>query len=337
MAGKKDKKKIAKKRQKTKQQKAKKRKLRVVKGGGGEGGSGAGFEHVPEMPQMEAPEGFRALSFSQALMEYAKPLMEDRKNKKALEAVFQLSGLFWNYALDVQKGAVDQKMEKDILAATESALKLDKQEAQSLIRTMVERFDYLFPENIQPKRPSPIMFIRKEVRYLIRPYDYEKLIVSDRIVPPDTEDHKAIDRLLQLDDLMAEGADYEDYEPLLTDVKTLLETRFGGWLMAKGIKEEAHDFASCPFIFFDFVYGYMHDDVMVIKTVSEESFAEFFEDFLIRKVMAEPTEYILWLPALKLFYQFLFEKGYLNRPEKFIRSIDKIESSFIEVLKHKFS
>ena len=69
MAGTKDKNKISKRRQKTKQQKAKKRKLRVIKGGESEGGSGAGFEHVPEMPQMEPPDGFRAISFSQAIKE----------------------------------------------------------------------------------------------------------------------------------------------------------------------------------------------------------------------------------------------------------------------------
>ena len=214
---------------------------------------------------------------------------------------------------------------------------MDKKEALSLIERMVERYHYLFPENIQPKRPSPIMFIRKEVRYLIRPYDYEKLTISDRIIPPDTEDQKAIDTLLDLDELMVDGADYEECESLLKDVKEVFEKRFLKWLTAKGLKEEAEDFASCPFIFFDFVYGYMHDDVMVIKTLTEESFAEFFKDFLIRKLIAEPTEYIQWAPSLKLFYRFLFEKGYLDSPEKFIRRIDDIEPSFIEVLKHKFS
>ena len=267
MAGKKDKKKIAKKRQKTKQHKAKKRKLRVIKGGGDGGGSGAGFEHVPEMPQMEPPEGFRAISFSQAIMDYAKPLMVYAKNEKAINLVLQLSGLFWNYALSVRDGKVDQKIEKDIVKGVKSVLGMDKKEALSLIERMVERYHYLFPEDIQPERPSPIMFIRKEVRYLIRPYDYEKLTISDRIIPPDAEDQGAIDRLLQLDDLMAEGADYEDYESLLTNVKTLLEARFGEWLMAKGIKEETDDFASCLFIFFDFVYGYIHDEVVMIKTV----------------------------------------------------------------------
>jgi len=81
----------------------------------------------------------------------------------------------------------------------------------------------------------------------------------------------------------------------------------------------------------------MHDDVLIIKTVSDPYWMEFFEDFLIRKMMAEPPEYIFWLPALKLFYRFLHEKGYLNNPDKIIRRIDKIEPYFIDVLKHQFS
>ena len=63
---------------------------------------------------------------------------------------------------------------------------------------------------------------------------------------------------------------------------------------------------------------------------------EFFEDFLIRKMMAAPAEYILWPPALKLFYLFLHKKGYLINSDKIIGQIDKIEPYFIKVLKHQF-
>ena len=47
-------------------------------------------------------------------------------------------------------------------------------------------------------------------------------------------------------------------------------------------------------------------------------------------MMAAPAEYILWPPALKLFYLFLHEKGYLNNSDKIIGQIDKIEPYFIE-------
>ena len=109
------------------------------------------------------------------------------------------------------------------------------------------------------------------------------------------------------------------------------------WLIAKGIEAFSEDFADCPLIFFDFIYGYMHDDVVILKTVTDRYWLEFFEDFLIRKTMLNPPEYVLWPPALKLFYRFLHEKGYLDNPDKIMAQIDQIEPYFIKVLKHQFS
>ena len=264
MAGKKNKTKISKRRQKAKQQKVKKRKLRLIKGGGGDT-FGPEVAERPGMPYLGAPEGFRSISFSQAIMEYGAPLMEQAKNDKAMNAALQLSGIFWNYALSVRDGKVDRKIEKEIVKGAKSVLGLNIEETQKLIQRMVERYHYLFPEDIQPKPPSPFMFIRKEVRHLIRPFDYDKLNISARILPPDPDDQDAIDKLTQLDSLVMDQADYEQIESLLTEVKDKCEERFRPWLVAKGLEEHAEDFAGCPFIFFDFVYGYMHDDVIVLK------------------------------------------------------------------------
>jgi hypothetical protein len=324
MAGKKNKPKISKRRQKAKQQKAKKRKLRLIKGGARDA-SGPAVAERPGMPYLGAPEGFRSISFSQAIMEYAAPLMEQAKNDKAMNAALQLAGMFWNYALSVRDGKVDLKIEKEIVKGVKSVLGLNIEETQKLIQRMVARYQYLFPEDIQPKPPSSFMFIRKEVRHLIRPFDFGKLNISDRLIPSDADDQDAIDKLAQLDTLVMNQADYKQFELLLTEVKDRCEDRFRQWLIAKGLGEHAEDFADCPVIFFDFVYGYMHDDVIVLKTVSDRYWMEFFEDFLIRKMMAAPAEYILWPPALKLFYRFLHEKGYLNNPDKVIGRIDKIE------------
>jgi len=284
-----------------------------------------------------APEGFRSISFSQAIMEYGAPLAEQIKDENALEAALNLSGLCWNYALSVQEGKADGKIEREIVKAVKSVLGLKKEEAQKLIQKMVARHHYLFPKDVQPKPPSPFMFIRKEVRHLIRPFDYGKISISDRLIPPDADDQDAIDKLTQLDTLVLDQADYKQFESLLTEVKDSCEERFRQWLIAKGLDEHAEDFADCPYIFFDFVYRYRHDDVIVLKTVTDRYWLEFFEDFLIRKMMVSPPEYVLWPPALKLFYRFLHEKGYLNIPDKIIGQIDKIEPYFIEVLKHQFS
>jgi hypothetical protein len=336
MAGKKNKTKISKRRQKARQKKEKKRQFKLIKGGGRDISTPM-FAERPGMAHLGAPEGFRSISFSQAIMEYGAPVMEQVKNEKEMDAALQLSGMFWNYALSVSKGKADRKIEKEIVKAVNSVLGLNKEETQKLIQRMVKRYHYLFPEDIQPKPPSPLMFIRKEVQHNIRPFNYDKLSISDQFIPPDNDDQDAIDKLTQLDTLLMDQADYDQYESLLTEVKERCEERFQQWLVAKGLDDHVADFAGCPFIFFDFVYGYMHEDVIVLKTVSDRYWMEFFEDFLIRKMMAAPTEYILWPPALKLFYRFLHEKRYLNNPDKIIGRIDKIEPYFIEILKHQFS
>lgn len=67
------------------------------------------------MPYLGAPEGFRSISFSQAIMEYGAPLMAQAENEKTMNAALQLSSLFWNYALSVRDGKVDLKIEKEIV------------------------------------------------------------------------------------------------------------------------------------------------------------------------------------------------------------------------------
>ena len=294
--------------------------------------------HRPGLPYMGAPEGFRSISFSQAMLEYGKPLMsyvED--DEDGLDKAMQVSGLLWNYAISVKEGNEDKKLEKDIVKALRKTLDLDKDEAQALFTKMVERYSYLFPQDIQPKPGLPFMFIRKEPRHLIRPFDYRKLVVSKEIIPPDKKDRDMIEKIRRLDGYMSDGTEYGTYEDLFFSLKDACEDRFEKWLIAKGLKGDAWDFSFCLSTYLDFIYGYGHDEVVILKSVPDIYFIEFFEDFLLRKMMVEPNEYVYWPPALKLFYQFLHEKGYLDTHEEIIGKIDKAEPYFMEVLKKQFS
>ena len=125
--------------------------------------------HRPGLPHMGAPEGFRSISMAQAMMEYGKPLMsyvEDDEN--GLDEAMQMSTMLWNYAISVQRGSEDKKLEKEKSKTLRKALGLDKDEAQALFTKMVERYSYLFPQDIQLEPGLPFMFIRKELRHLIR-------------------------------------------------------------------------------------------------------------------------------------------------------------------------
>jgi len=292
----------------------------------------------PGLPHMGAPEGFRSISMSQAIMEYAKPLFEFAKDEKnELNDTLQIGMLIWNYAISVEEGKEDKKIENKILKSLASAYSLKKEEATALLTKMTDRYAYLFPKDKQPEPGTPFMFIRKEVYALIKPFDYKRLTLSNEIFPADQEDVDLIKKIEKLDGYIENSADYSSYEDLLFSLHDECKERFEKWLTAKGLKEDIQDFSFCLQTYLDFIYAYMHDDTVVLKSVPDIYFFEFFEDFLLRKMMVEPIEYVYWPPALKLFYRFLHEKGYLDNQEDIIREIDKLEPYFIEVLRKQFS
>ncbi len=332
---KKKKREIAKRHSKDREKMKKKRKLKMVKS---RPKPKSQIVYRPGLPHMGAPEGFRSISMSQAIMEYAKPIMNSVEGGEGrLDDAMQISTLLWNYSISVEEGNEDKKSEKKILEILRKTLGFDKDEANVLFEKMVERHSYLFPQDVQPEPGIPFMFIRKEIRHLIKPYDYSKLVLSHESIPPDQNDKDITSKIDKLDSLINDGAEYEVYESLLSSLKDECEEQFGKWLIAKGLEDDVQDLSSCLHIYFDFIYGYMHDDIVTLKSISDVYFIEFFEDFLLRKMMAEPNEYIYWPPALKLFYQFLHEKSYLDNPQKIIKKIDKVEPYFIDVLKKQFS
>jgi len=293
----------------------------------------------PGLPYMGAPEGFRSISISQAIMEYSKPVLElvKENNTKGFDEAIQVGMILWNYSLSLENGqGGDNHLKKEARGILAKSFGLRDEDIASLITNMTERYQYLFPEEIQPKG-TPFMFIRKEVRHLIRPFDFSRLNLSPAVIPPDKKDEKLIRNLLKLDKDIENGKNWDDYENLFNKVKEQSEDCFKAWLLAKGLKKEADNFAFCPLIYLDFIYGYGHDDLVSLKSVPDIYFQEFFEDFLIRKMMAEPEEYTDWPPALKLFYRFLQEKGYLVNAEEIIEAIDHMEPTFITVLKKQFS
>jgi len=133
--------------------------------------------------------------------------VEDDEN--GLDVAIQISTELWNYSISVEDGNEDKQLEKKIL---NKAFGLDKNEARALLAKMVERYSYLFPKDVQPEPGIPFMFIRKEVRHLIMPFDYKKLILSNKIIPPDQNDMDVIDKIKRLDSYIHDGTEYDKYE-----------------------------------------------------------------------------------------------------------------------------
>jgi hypothetical protein len=333
---KKDKKSAAKKITQAQHRKKQKRKLRLIK-------TKSKLEHKyvehPPMTEIDIPPGFRAVSMSQAVMEYSKSIFNfnDSESIDDMNQVLQLTSLMWNYGIATESGNVEEKMTKEILDMIQPIWHVEKDEAQNLLDEFVTKRNRMFPPQVQVKS-SPMMFMRKEMSHLIAPFNYKELDLSETVLPPDAKDKEFIVSLETIDSFIQGEKDYNDWEDEYFSMEKKCNERFSSWLQNKGVTGKlAQDFPFLVEIFMNFVYRYIHDDVIVLKSDQPVYFEEFLFDHVLRKVMMEPHEHVDWPPVLKLFYNFLYEKEYLNDPAFIIEVIDDLEPRFIDALRNRFS
>ena len=289
---------------------------------------GMPFGGAPNVPQ-----GFRPISMTQALLEYAAPIMayvEDGTIQDPNDAL-QIGLLLWNSTLPEVPVAVRQSR-REIVAHIETTLQLGRQEAEAFFDHMIARKASLFPDEIQPEG-SMTMFMRKEVEYLITPFEESQLHLSDALVPPDRDDEMFLEALRQLEARVDEGDDYGDWEADFFEMQERCCQRYYHWLLAKGVPEAlSQQFSFCLEPYLTFIYQY---DAGHVQDVLPDAIEEFFMDWLMRKVMVKPPEYTQWPPALRLFYRFLSEKGYLDDPEPIIAGLQAIEPAFIAMVRQR--
>ncbi len=291
----------------------------------------------PALTDIKAPDGFRAVSMSQAIMEYSKPLMQyvEGDSFEELNEVMQLSMPIWNYALPSGNPKLKEKKE-DIIKNIGKTLKMNSRESTKFFEMMVYRKEYLIPEGIQPKIPQ-IMFVRKEESNLIFEFDYDALCLSEEDYTTDSEDKKLLQMLNRMDIYIVDGVAYDEWEEYYLCFEEKCRKGFEKWLAAKGAEDYSEDFSNNITSFLDFVYRYLHEDVFTLKSVHAIYIEEYFTDHLLRKVMVDPPEYVKWPPSIKLFYRYLHEIGYIDEPERLIFMLDEVEPHFIENLRKRYS
>ena len=126
---------------------------------------------------------------------------------------------------------------------------------------------------------------------------------------------------------------YSDWEADFFEMQERCCARYRHWLRAKGVPETfSQQFAYCLDPYLSFIYQY---DAGSVLDVLSGTLEEFFMDWVMRKVMVKPPEYTQWPPALRLFYRFLSEKGYLDDPEPIIAGLYAIEPEFIAMVKQR--
>jgi hypothetical protein len=298
------------------------------------------FSQGPSGPDLQPPDGFRLVSATQALTEYAGPLMEMIPMPDDVSKANEIFGVvpeIWNYTLDDKVIPEGKKSEKEMLSLISQRLGLDQKESHDFLSMMVERKHFLFPAEVQPKG-SPYMFIRKEVSFLISRFDYERLNINPEVLPPDALDLKLVKNLNKLDQYIRRSADYAKYEKLLLNVQDAVLDRFNIWLDAKGVREHQRQIAFIAEGYLIFIYGYQHEQPLTLKDRPGRYLAEFVVDYLLRKTSLEPWEYTLAPSTLRLIYSFLHEKEYLDKPpDMMMEFIDRLDPPYIDVLKEHFS
>jgi hypothetical protein len=273
---------------------------------------------------------------AQSILVYAEPIMSMAENATAFNEAIQIASQLWNYALGVEKGNADKKIESAILSDITKAFKLDAQKARELLEKMVARRSDLFPPDIQPEIPL-VMFVRKETPTIIDPFDYSQITLTTTIIPPDEEDKSLIADFKKLETEIEVESQYQKYEKLFFALKDKCRDRFAKWLGDKGLKEEKNaSLACCIDIYLDFVYFYMHDTPVTLSSIDSGYLQEFLEDYLLRKLLVPAQEYVNWPASMKLFYQFLSEKGYLGNAERIIKRIESLEGNFLKLLRKQF-
>lgn len=294
----------------------------------------------PAMSDMEAPEGFRAIPMSQAMIHYAQPILEKTQSEEELHDAMNAAMIFWNYSLLREKegkSAAVAEVENGILDTLKASLKIDAAAARDFTEMMFQRHCYLFPEDIQP-RGTPFAFIRKEKRYRIEPIAEDRIRLNTEPIGPSGREEKIVQDLRQLEELIEQEADYEKREQLLAAVTEALVEDFREWLSAKRIEEAlADNLSGCLPIWMDFIYAYGHDEDTSLRRVPAGSWRDFFDDFLLRKLMVDPAAYAQWPAALKLFYRYLQERGYLESAHEAEDAIRRIEPGFYRSLAKVFS
>jgi len=292
-------------------------------------------------PEVEPPDGFRVVSTTQALMEYGVPLMEmiqaPNRDANNLTEVFRLVTEIWNYAIDDKVLLRVKKSKEEILSLFHNGLGVDMEEANHLLSVMLKRKQFLFPDEIQPKR-TPFTFMRKEVSYLITKFDQDKLNLHPKVLPPNALDIKLVENLNKLDLYIKLSADYDKYEKLLLKVQDGFFERFNIWLAEKGVSELQEQFSFIAEVFVDFIYGYEHQQPLTLKDGPGKYLVEFMIDSLLHETSMEPWEYTLAPSALRLIYSFLHEKEYFREPpDSMFELLDTLEGHFIDYLKEQFS
>jgi hypothetical protein len=262
-------------------------------------------------------DGYRIVGPAQAMVDYAKPLMDEAKSEKDLSKALTHAQVLWNLALLGRSDPEEFEKQRKELADD-----MGIPEADDIIKEMIARFERMFPYVGR----EPAFYMRERVIDIeeYEPFDESTLRISEDKIPPTRKETKLAQTLRKIDP-------DEDKSGLIKWQDQVLDC-YVEWCIAKGVPEDkTSHFAYNVNMYLDFLNDY-HGE-----TVSADTPAEVVQEFMrahfIRKTSSPAQRKTMMPSALKLFMQYLDEKGIISGTESVRRIVESEQDDFQENLK----
>jgi hypothetical protein len=262
-------------------------------------------------------DGYRIVGPAQAMVDYAKPLMEEAESKKDLDKALMLAQVFWSLALIGRRDPEEFEKQRKELAD-----EIGIPEADDVIEEMIERFERMFPYVGR----EPAFYMRERVIDIeeYEPFDESTLHISEDKIPPTRKEIKLAQTLRKIDP-GARRSGLRKWQNQVLDC-------YVEWCNAKGVPEdEAGHFAYNVSAYLNFLNEY-HGETVSADTPAEVV-QEFMRTHFIRKTSSPAQRKTMMPYALKLFMQYLDEKDIISGTEDVIRIVESEQDDFQENLK----
>jgi hypothetical protein len=251
------------------------------------------------------------------MMDYAKPLIDETLSQEQFSKTMTFAQLCWNLAIAERREPEEfEKQRRKIIDD------FDRPDAEDTVDMMIERFNQMFPDVGR----TPSFYMKERVIDIeeYEPFDESTIHISEDRIPPTKKEMKLVETLRKID-LSEDEAKLSKWQSEVVDC-------YAEWCIAKGVPDDrVGDFAYAVSSYLDFLSNY--HDLVPSDYIPAGAVREFMRTFFIRKTWMEAQGKSAMPYALKLFMQYLDEKGIVSGTKRVRKMIESEEDTFQRNLK----
>jgi len=263
-----------------------------------------------------AQDGYRIIGPAQAMMDYAKPLIDESLSQGQFNKAMTFAQLCWNLAV------LEHRDPKEFEKRRRELANYDMPDAEDKIDMMVERHHQMFPDIGK----TPSFYIKERVIDVeeYEPFDESTLHISEDKIPPTKREMKLAETLRKTD-LIEDEDELSKWQDDVVDC-------YAEWCIAKGVPNNlVGHFVYAVSSYLGFLSNY-HDEVPS-DYIPAEAVREFMRTFFIRKTWGKAQGKSVMPCALKLLMQYLDEKGIASGTKRIRNIIESEQDTFQKNLK----